>query len=117
MNVAKGTAGLLSIEQYLRQVGRHRSSGFGKRFRRQFQDTQGTAELAMLVSPSEDEYADFCRAVTAMTDSEKQGPEKLSDDEVRAIAERAEANAGNVGLFLNGYILARKKATSNEKTR
>ena len=98
------------IEAYLEYVGQQRNSGFGKRFRSQFRDRRGTAELAMLAAPSEAEYDDFCRAVAAMTESEKADVKDLSDEAVRAIAERGQADVGNVSIFINGYVLARKKA-------
>ena len=48
-----------SIEAYLEYVGRCRGSDFGRRFRRQFRDSRGTAELAMLAAPSVVEYEDM----------------------------------------------------------
>lgn len=104
-----------TIEKYLEHVGRQRRSDFARRFRRQFQDTRGTAELAMLAAPNEKEYADFQQAVARMTEQEKTHPETLSDEQIRDIAERAEADPGNVSIFLNGYILARRPATENSK--
>ena len=98
----------MTIEEYLAQVGRCRNQSFGMRFRKQFRDTKGTAELAMLAAPSQEEYDDFRRAVTAMTKIEKERPEKLDDDDIKDIAQRAQADVGNVGIFINGYVLARK---------
>lgn len=106
---------VLSIEQYLEHVGRQRNSSFGRRFRQQFRDTRGTAELAMLAAPSEQEYDEFCRAVEVMTEEEKNDPESLTDQQIRAIAERSRADSGNVSIFINGYVLARKKALDSEK--
>ena len=98
-----------SIEEYLEQVGRGRDNAFGRRYRQQFRDSRGTAELAMLAAPSEAEYEDFCRAVAAMTEEEKEHPEKLNDTQIHEIARRAHADAGNVSIFINGYVLARKQ--------
>ena len=98
------------IEQYLQFVGRFRGSEFGRQFRNQFRDIRGTAELAMLASPSDEEFDDFRRTVAAMTDEEKARPDSLSDDQIKNIARRAEADIGNVGIFINGYVLARRKA-------
>lgn len=95
------------IEEYLEYIGRHRGSRFGRRFRAQFRDTRGTAELAMLAAPTEEEYAQFCRVVATMTDQEKQHVEALSDEEIRAIAARSGADCGNTNIFLNGYVLQR----------
>lgn len=98
-----------TIEEYLKYVGRCRQSDFGKRFRSQFQNTQGTAELAMLAAPSEEEYSQFCRVVETLTPDETKNLEKLTDEQIQRIAKRAEADAGNVGIFINGYVLAQKK--------
>lgn len=98
------------IEEYLQHVGRFRRSSFGKQFRSQFRDSRGTAELAMLAAPTEEEYDDFRRAVAAMTEQEKQCPEKLSDEQIGAIAQQSNADRGNVSIFINGYVLARRKA-------
>ena len=97
------------IEAYLEEVGRGRASAFGRRYRRQFRDTRGTAELAMLAAPSEAEYGDFCRAVAAMTEQEQERPEELNDEQIRDIAQRGGADSGNVSIFINGYVLARKQ--------
>jgi len=100
------------INEYLDYVGRFCRSKFGKQFRSQFRDTRGTAELAMLAAPSEAEYEDFRRAVAVMTPEQRAYPEKLDDKQIRDIAEKAQANCGNIGIFINGFILARKKANS-----
>jgi len=100
----------MDIDEYLEYVGRFRKSGFGRRFRGQFHDMQGTAELAMLAAPSEAEYEDFRRAVSAMTIEEKNNPEALNDEQIRALAGRAGAEIGNVSIFINGFILALKKS-------
>jgi len=104
-----------NIEEYLEYVGRFRENDFGRRFRRQFRDLRGTAELAMLSSPSEKEYGDFCRAVEVMTAEEKRQPEELSDADILVIARRAEADSANVSIFINGYVLARKKGRINSE--
>jgi signal recognition particle GTPase len=70
---------------------------------------RGTAELAMLAAPSEEEYEDFRRAVAVMTDEEKAHPEELSDEEIREIAQRCGAASGNISIFVNGYVLARRQ--------
>ena len=97
-----------TIEEYLEHLGRFRQNAFGQRFRRQFRDSRGTAELGMLASPTAAEYEDFRQAVAAMTVAEKAAPERLDDRAIQAIAERADADPGNVAIFINGYVLARK---------
>ncbi len=94
-----------NIEAYLEYVGRCRGSDFGRRFRRQFRDSRGTAELAMLAAPSAEEYDEFRRVVAAMTEDEKRQPEQLTDERIKEIARRAAADAGNTAIFINGYIL------------
>lgn len=100
------------IEDYLRYVGRFRKSRYGKQFRSQFRDSRGTAELAMLAAPSEEEYEEFERVVAEMSDEEKRCPEALSDEQIGELARRSGADRGNVSIFLNGYVLARRQAQS-----
>ncbi len=102
--------GIGSIEEYLEFVGRGRGDAFGKRYRTQFCDRRGTAELAMLAAPSEEEYEDFRCAVEVMTEAEKADVEQLRDEQIRDIAERAQADTANVSIFINGYVLAKKKS-------
>ena len=101
-----------TLEEFLEQVGRGQDNAFGRRFRNQFRDGKGTAELAMLAAPSATEFEDFRRAVAAMTAKEKQHPEELDDQQIQEIAERCGADCGNVGIFLNGFILARQQAAA-----
>ena len=98
-----------SIEEYLEHVGRCRQDAFGRRYRSQFRDRRGTAELAMLAAPSEEEFEDFRRAVEAMTEHEKANVEQLDDEQIRRIAQRCEADSANVSIFINGYVLAKRK--------
>ena len=101
------------IEDYLADVGRCRNNTFGQRFRNQFRDNRGSAELAMLASPNEQEYRDFCETVNVLTADEKNSIERLTDDEVSEIACRAKADQGNVSIFLNGYTLEKKNRNLN----
>ena len=84
----------VNLEAYLEQVGQCRNQRFGRRYRDQFRDTRGSAELAMLAAPNEREYDEFRRAVAAMTTQERAAPEHLGDTEIAEIA--------------NGYILEAK---------
>ena len=106
-----------SIDEYLAYVGRGRASAFGQRFRSQFRDTRGTAELGMLASPSEEEYAELSRLVGEMTAAEKARVEKLSDEEVRGIAERCGVESGTASIFVNGYVLARKQSAACKESK
>jgi hypothetical protein len=98
-----------SIEDYLAHVGACRGQAFGRRFRSQFRDARGTAELAMLASPTEEEYEGFRRLVAVMTEQEKQHPEQLTDAQIRELASTAGTDPGSAAIFINGYLLAKKK--------
>lgn len=69
----------------------------------------------MLAAPSEEEFADFCSAVTVMTQREKAEVETLTDVQIAEIAERCGGDSGNIGIFLNGYVLACREATETGK--
>ena len=99
-----------NIEDYLAYVGQFRQNEYGRRFRGQFCDQRGTAELGMLAAPSEQEYEELARAVKAMTAAEKAAPEKLGNEQIKDIARTAGADCGNVSIFINGYVLARKES-------
>ena len=103
-----------SIEEYLAQVGRGRGDAFGKRYRQQFRDMKGTSELAMLAAPSEEEYEDFRRLVSDMTEQEKQHIELLNEEQIQDIAKRSGASVGNATIFINGYIIACKQAQQRQ---
>ncbi|OPZ99169.1 MAG: hypothetical protein BWY71_01057 [Planctomycetes bacterium ADurb.Bin412] len=99
-----------NLEEYLDYVGTFVNSAFGQRYRRQFRDVRGTAELALLASPSEEEYRDLQNAVAVMTEEQKHHPEDLTGEQIQEIAKKAQADCGTVGIFINGYVLACKKA-------
>ena len=67
----------------------------------------------MLAAPSEDEYEAFQRIVAVMSQQEKENVELLGDEQINDIAERAQADCGATGIFLNGYILAQKNQNAN----
>ena len=103
-----------TLENYLEYVGRCRGAAFGARYRQQFRDTRGTAELGMLAAPSDEEYEQFCRVVAVMTEQEKSAAAALSDEQIREIARRAQADSGNTGIFLTGDALVRQQADRAE---
>ncbi len=105
----------MTIEEYLEQVGRGRNSSFGRQYRSQFRDRRGTAELGMLAAPSEEEFTDFCSAVSVMTEKEKSQVKSLTDEQRAGIAERCGGNSGNIGIFFNGYVLAGRETAETEK--
>ena len=97
------------LEEYLNYIGQCRNDSFGQRFRQQFRDSRGSAELAMLAAPSEIEFQELKKTVEIMTDLEKVKIEELNDEQIQNIADRAGADCGNVNIFFNGFILQRKK--------
>lgn len=102
-----------AIEEFLADVGCCRDSPFGQRFRNQFRDTRGSAELAMLAAPSEQEYKDFCEVVKVLTEEQKHNIEKLTGKELLEIAQQAGADPGNTAIFINGFIIEKKKRTQH----
>ncbi len=99
----------LTIESYLEEIGRFRQSSFGLRFRQQFRDIRGTAELAMLKAPSQEEYEQLCKVAAVMAPSEKSEPELLDDNDISNIAARAQVDRGMAAILINGFVLARKR--------
>lgn len=73
--------------------------------RLRFADNKGSAELAMLASPSSLELEQLERAVGIMTPGEKKAAEKLTDEEVAKIAEDAKIDPALLAIFINGYSL------------
>ena len=73
--------------------------------RQNFADNKGSAELAMLASPTSDELEQLQKAVAIMTPGEKENAEKLTDEQVSKIAEDAKIDAAILAIFINGYSL------------
>jgi hypothetical protein len=101
----------ISLEEYLEEVARFSENEYGNRFRGQFQDMEGTSELAMLAAPTAAELKELRRAVAIMTASEKRDAEKLSDEQVEKIAEDARVDPANFAIFINGYSLTCKRVS------
>ena len=96
------------IEEYLEKMAAFAGDDYGKRIRDQFKDINGDSELAMLQTPSQDELKQLQRAVAVMTKTEKEKADKLTDEQVRKIAEDAKVDAGMFAIFINGYALENK---------
>lgn len=94
----------------MEKIGSKVEDQYGKYFRSRFKDSRGTSELAMLASPSRDEFEQLKRAVAIMTPSEKASAGSLSDEQVRKIAEDARVDQGILAIFLNGYALELKNS-------
>jgi glycerol dehydrogenase-like iron-containing ADH family enzyme len=97
------------LEQYLEKVLQKTSDSFGRQYRGFFADNKGSAELAMLASPSKEEAQQLKIAVAIMTEDEKKNAERLTDEQVRKIAKDANIDSGMFAIFINGYALYCKK--------
>ena len=84
-------------------------NAYGRQIRKQFQGIDGSSELAMLQSPSRDEYDQLCRAVAIMTTAEKETAETLTDEQVERIAEDAAVDKAILAIFINGYAIIKIK--------
>ena len=69
---------------------------------------RGTAEIAMLAAPSQEEYDEFQRILEVMTEEEKTHPDTLTDAQIQDIAQCAKAESANVSIFINGYVLTNR---------
>ena len=83
---------------------------YGRQIRQQFQGIDGKSELAMLQSPSRDEYDQLCRAVAIMTTAEKKNANTLTDEQVERIAEDAAVDKAILAIFINGYAITISKS-------
>jgi hypothetical protein len=92
----------ISLEEYLEEVARFCENEYGNRFRGQFQDMEGTSELAMLAAPTAAELKELRRAVAIMTATENHD-EKIAED--------AKVDPANLAIFINGYSLTCKRVS------
>lgn len=63
----------------------------------------------MLAAPSTEELEQLKKAVAIMTPSEKESPQKLTDDQIQKIAADAEIDPASFAIFINGYALYCKR--------
>jgi hypothetical protein len=89
----------LTIEDYLQSLEAFVDDAYGRQIRSQFQTIDGKSELAMLTSPSRDEYDQLARAVAIMTAAEKKDAAMLSDEQVNRIAEDAKVDKALLAIF------------------
>jgi len=99
---------ILKIEDYLKSLGAFVDDAYGRQMRQQFQTIDGKSELAMLSSPSRDEYDQLARAVAIMTAAEKEQAASLTDEQVERIAEDAKVDKAILAIFFNGFALKTK---------
>ena len=79
----------MTLDEYLKSLERFADDAYGRRVRSQFQTADGKSELAMLAAPTRDEYEQCRRLVAIMTAAEKTSAERLSDEQVAQIADKA----------------------------
>jgi hypothetical protein len=101
----------ISLHQFLEKVAQKTDDSFGKQFRGFFADNNGSAELAMLASPTKDEVDQLKKAVAIMTEAEKKNAERLSDQQVEKIARDAGIDSAVFAIFINGYSLHCKRVS------
>ena len=104
----------MTIEEYLEKVAKFAGHEFGQMVRDQFKDIQGTSELGILACPSEEELSELKKAVAIMTKTEKQNACNLSDEQIQRIALDADIDAGNLAIFMNGYVLHCKRVSASQ---
>jgi hypothetical protein len=98
----------LTIEEYLKSLEPFIDNAYGRQIRQQFSSIDGKSELAMLSSPSRDEYDQLARAVAIMTKAEKEIAASLTDEQIERIAEDANADKAVLAIFINGFALKNK---------
>ena len=98
----------MKIEDYLKSLEAFVDDAYGRQIRQQFQSIDGKSELAMLSSPTRDEYEQLSRAVAIMTAAEKEKAASLSDQQVERIAEDANVDKAILAIFINGFALKLK---------
>ena len=98
----------MTIEEYLQSLEAFVDDAYGRQIRSQFQTIDGKSELAMLSSPSRDEYQQLSRAVAIMTVTEKTEAASLTDEQVERIAEDAKVDKALLAIFFNGFALKTK---------
>lgn len=100
----------LTIEDYLKTLAAFVDDAYGRQIRRQFGGIDGAGELAMLQSPSQDEYEQLRRAVAIMTPTEKKDAATLTDEQVERIAADAGVDKAVLAIFINGYAIKKNKS-------
>ncbi|RKY06546.1 MAG: hypothetical protein DRP56_07220 [Planctomycetota bacterium] len=98
----------MKIEEYLKSLEAFVDNAYGRQIRSQFQTIDGKSELAMLSSPSRDEYEQLARAVAIMTAAEKENAASLADEQIERIAEDASVDKAILAIFFNGFVLKLK---------
>lgn len=103
------------IEEYLKTLERFVGDPYGAQVRSRFQGMDGRSELAVLQSPSRDEYEQLSKAVAIMTPAEKENADNLDERQIGRIAEDAGADPALLAIFLNGYAIQKNKKVNSKK--
>lgn len=98
----------MTIEDYLKSLEPFVDDAYGRQIRQQFRTIDGKSELAMLQSPTRDEYAQLSRAVAIMTPAERNAAQTLTDEQITRIADDAKVEKALLTIFMNGYALKLK---------
>ena len=98
----------LTIEDYLKSLEAFVDDAYGQQIRKQFSSIDGKSELAMLQSPTRDEYQQLSRAVAIMTAAERNSAQTLTNEQITRIAEDAKMDKAILSIFINGYALKNK---------
>ena len=98
----------MKIEEYLQSLEAFIDDAYGRQIRSQFQTIDGKSELAMLTSPSRDEYQQLSRAVAIMTAAEKDAAAALTEEQIERIADDAKVDKALLAIFFNGFALKNK---------
>lgn len=99
----------MTIEEYLKSLEAFVDNAYGRQIRQQFQSIDGKSELAMLQSPSRDEFEQLSRAVAIMTPAERNSAETLTDEQIERLADDAMADKAIIAIFINGYAIEKAK--------
>jgi len=63
----------------------------------------------MLAAPTKEEVGQLNKAIAIMTPAEKEAADKLTDEQIKKIADDAKIDSGVLAIFLNGYAIGCKK--------
>lgn len=105
-----------TFSQYVQALARFVDDPYGQQIRRQFADSRGRSELAMLAAPTREEYQQFCRLASAMSDQQDAAAETLTDADIERLAEKAGVDKALAALVVNGYALQKRNAARQNKT-
>ncbi len=101
----------MTLEEYLEKISNFADNDYGQMVRKQFADIKGSAELAMLASPTGDELAQLKKAIAILTKAEKENASELTDKQIQTIAADAGIDPANFAIFINGYALHCKRVS------